>query len=69
MNPSGVFEDVSQSFFCSNCGTHLFRETKDGESVLSHGAMPGQEFCPNWGKSFEAPTVALKEKVFAKAEH
>ena len=60
MKQVGEFIEA-RSFWCPNCGTHLGLLQQGEVWVLHHDEKPGQEFCPNWGKSFEAPTITLKE--------
>ena len=64
MKPVGFFVE-SKSYWCPNCGTHLEHRHEGDEWTLYHGAIVGQEFCPNWGKSFYIPLAQLDEKVSA----
>ena len=54
---------LTTSIFCPTCGQTLVWSWEKNVGMLTHAAMPGQEFCPNWGKSFEAPAITLKEKI------
>jgi hypothetical protein len=58
--PMGVFAEA-KSYWCPNCGTNLEVRHQEDDWTLYHSAMPGQEFCPNWGKTFRLPMVTLDQ--------